>query len=246
VQRLSLVLIRAALAALVAVSIGCGGDDDDGGSTADSGPTADSAPPDSSTPDAQVCALTMCGDECVDTETDSAHCGGCDMACASPGQICSGALPCTCPPAFIPAELNPPALDEVNSRLFPGLLVGVGPIIEGSLISAMLIAFVEATPIDTDIDLAETTAPTPPFIAAAYDVDINTMDVHSPFLATSGIVNFTEVCAEGLRGTLTDALFVEVAGVTDPTPIEGGCEIPVKSVTFDIGQPCGGAPDAAP
>lgn len=28
-----------------------------------------------------VCALTMCGDECVDTDISEAHCGGCDVVC---------------------------------------------------------------------------------------------------------------------------------------------------------------------
>ena len=216
----------------------CGGDDDVAGSQADAGETADAAPADASSPDAAVCTLTMCGDECVDTATDSAHCGGCDLACESPGQICSGALPCACPPAWIPADLTQPIGSEVDTELFPGLLVGIAPIFEEEIINAVLVGYVEETPVNTDIDLSEIQAPAPPLIAAAHDVDAETSAVHTPYLATSGTVVFTELCAQGVRGTLTDAVFVEVGGVTNPTPVEGGCQVEVPSLAFDLGEPC--------
>ncbi len=215
-------------------AVACGGDDDAAGSGADAGGgAADAAAADASSPDAAVCTMTMCGDECVDTATDSAHCGGCDMACESPGQICSGALPCTCPPEWIPADLTQPVGSEVDQRLFPGLLVGIAPVFEEEIINAVLVGFVEETPVGTDIDLSEITAPAPPLVAAAYDVDVETNEVHTPYLATTGTVNFTELCAQGVRGTVTDAVFVEVSGVTDPTPVDGSCQVAVASLAFD-------------
>jgi len=234
----------------------CGGaGDDNDGDDGGAGAPADSAAPgagDASTrdaaaePDAFVCTLTTCGDACVDTATDSAHCGGCDMACDSPGQICSGALPCACPPEWVPSDLTATPGSEVTTDLFPGLLVGVAPVFDGDLVSAVLVAFVDDTPVDTDIDLAAITAPEPPFVAAAHDVDIDTNAVHTPYLATSGTLHFTERCAAGARGSVTGAVFVEVGGVTDPSPVEGGCQIEVATIDFALGQPCAAEPVAGP
>ena len=239
--------LHAAASICLAGTFACGGDDDgdtDGvGSTSPDAASQQDAAPDQ--PDAAVCTMTTCGDQCVDTATDPAHCGGCDMACDSPGQICSGALPCACPPEWIPADLTGLDQSEVNASLFPGLLVGIAPVLDDERVNAVLIGFVEDTPVDTDIDLATVTVPDPPLVAAGFDVDVATNDVKTPYLATSGTVNFTEVCAEGVRGTVTDAVFVETAGVTEPTPIEGGCQIAVPSIEFDLGQPCAAATFAA-
>ena len=229
--RLPLILAWIGLAA-------CGGGDGVGSSLADGAPIADA-----SAADAAACALTPCGGECVDTASDPAHCGGCDLACDSPGQICSGALPCACPPDFIPADLVQPPASGINPRLIPGLLVAVGPVLDGDRFSALLVGFDEETPTGADIDLAEVTPPGPPLIAAAYDFDIQTTDVRTPYVATSGTVVFSEVCAAGVRGTLADAVFAEVVAVTDPTPVDGGCQISVAELAFDLGEPCA-APDA--
>ena len=143
------------------------------------------------------------------------------------------------------ADLTQPVGSEVDRRLFPGLLVGIAPVFEEEIINAVLVGYVEETPVGADIDLSEITAPAPPLVAAAHDVDVETSEVHTPYLATSGTVNFTELCARGVRGTVTDAVFVEVAGVTDPTPVDGGCEVSVASLSFDLGMPCDGSgPDA--
>jgi hypothetical protein len=240
VPRFHLALLHAAISIGLLGVFACGDEDGKtdgvGSSSPDDGAEEDAAPPE---PDAAACAMTMCGDQCVDTATDPAHCGGCDMACDSPGQICSGALPCACPPEWIPADLTGLEQSQVNTSLFPGLLVGIAPVFDDERASAVLVGFVEDTPVDTDIDLATITAPDPPLVAAGFDLDVATNDVKTPYLATSGTVNFTELCAEGVRGTVTDALFVEIAGITEPTPIEGGCQIAVPSLEFDIGQPCG-------
>ncbi len=53
-----------------------GGGDGDAGNDADARVDATEDAPDG-------CADTMCGSDCVDTETNVAHCGGCDEACAT-------------------------------------------------------------------------------------------------------------------------------------------------------------------
>jgi len=78
------------------------------------------------------------------------------------------------------------------------------------------------------------------------DGDDDTNAVHTPYLATSGTLHFTERCAAGARGTVTGAVFVEVGGVTDPTPVEGGCQIEVASIDFALGQPCAAESVAGP
>lgn len=240
--------IGSSLALSLALGIaGCGDDDGSGDNTpvADAAPVADSAPPDATpTPDAAACALTMCGDDCVDTTEDTAHCGGCDMACDSPGQICSGALPCACPPNFIPDSIEPGPFDQVSDRFIDGLIVAISPIL-GSPINAVAIGYLPETPIGVDIDLAEGV---PPLVAAAYDVDTTTMMFHTSYQANTGILNFTEACLVGARGTVTGATFVEIGGLGNPVPVEGGCEIATETITFDIGEPCPveGTPDAAP
>ncbi|NOK22327.1 hypothetical protein [Corallococcus carmarthensis] len=57
--------------------------------------------PDASVPDASVemCpteGTTQCGDSCVNTETDLAHCGGCDQACTATEDCQSGACVAVC------------------------------------------------------------------------------------------------------------------------------------------------------
>ena len=39
---------------------------------------------------------TLCGQQCVDTQTDTSHCGGCDQPCPD-GKTCQGGF-CSCPP----------------------------------------------------------------------------------------------------------------------------------------------------
>ncbi|RKH06699.1 hypothetical protein D7V97_22260 [Corallococcus sp. CA053C] len=46
-------------------------------------------PPDASVPACDNAAFTRCGDSCVNTASDAAHCGGCGLACAT-GQACEG------------------------------------------------------------------------------------------------------------------------------------------------------------
>lgn len=48
---------------------------------------------------------TSCGTSCVDMSTDPAHCGGCDVACASGASCCGGACSTSC--ALTVASIEP-------------------------------------------------------------------------------------------------------------------------------------------
>ncbi|GAB5546010.1 MAG: hypothetical protein SangKO_057700 [Sandaracinaceae bacterium] len=76
--------------------------DPDAATPADAGLDSGSIDPDSGAPmdDAATqedagpsCTLTLCGAECVDTDTSAAHCGGCDSPCEAPADgaaMCEG------------------------------------------------------------------------------------------------------------------------------------------------------------
>ena len=42
--------------------------------------------------------FTLCGQDCVDTDTSTTHCGGCDQPCA-PGELCAAG---SCTPVGVP------------------------------------------------------------------------------------------------------------------------------------------------
>lgn len=86
---------------------------DDGTTTGDtsssSGDTSSGAP---------VCdPLVLCGDDCVDTDLDPAHCGGCDNACAD-DQICldgqCAQLVCD-PNTMVPCYTGDPGTEDVGT-----------------------------------------------------------------------------------------------------------------------------------
>lgn len=59
-------------------------------STPDPGNTPDASVPDASVPPTcDSAGSTLCGEACVSTASDPAHCGGCNLACAT-GQACEG------------------------------------------------------------------------------------------------------------------------------------------------------------
>ena len=214
--------------ALASGALGCG--DDDGGDNGDVA-LADSGPPDAASgPDASTCSLTQCDDECVDTDTDPANCGGCGMACDSPGQICSGTLPCACPETFIPDTIEPSGLDQLQAQ--NGLTLAISPIIAGVL-DVFIVGYTAATP-TTAIDLADGV---PPLVAAGYDVDVEGGTAHTAYQAVSGRLRLVEHCDVGARGTLRNAEFAEIDQTTG-LPLENGCTMSVPMLTFEIGQPC--------
>lgn len=204
---------------------------------------ADSAPPDATV---LQCASneTECSGVCVNTNSSSLHCGGCDQACQSPGQICGGALPCSCPADFIPA-VPAPIFEQVNAQADP-LLLGIGAYSDGVL-NVLIVGYeLATTDVGVDIDLATTQ---PPYVAVGYDVDVAAFTAQTNYLATEGTLNLTAACAMGVQGTVTNAVFSEVAAQLDPTPIPNGCTIAVPSITFSIGEDCpprDAGPDAMP
>jgi hypothetical protein len=213
---------------LALAAIACGGDDaadDDGVVIVDSGP------PDAFVP---VCEETTCGDECVDTSSDSANCGGCGMACDSPGQICSGALPCACPEAFVPAEIDADA-PFGQMRVVQDTTIGFGGFFAGDRIDALVVAFDGETPIG--MDFALTAAIQTPGVIAAYDVDVQAGTAHTAYAVDSGTLNLSAACAEGVAGVLTDVTLVEIDATTGVV-VDGGCSFMVPTIDFAIGGDC--------
>lgn len=227
---------------------GCG---DDSAASSDASVTfADSGTPDARPPiDAPPCTGTVCDGLCVDTSEDPLNCGGCGMECDSPGQVCTGSLPCTCPPMFLPATVDPVAFDQVVEQA--GFLIGVGPLVDGTKFNVFAVVYEEDTPTGVEFDLSESVAQlSAPAVAAGYDVDTGSFMAHTPYAANEGTLIITSRCATGVHGTVTDAHFIEVQGTTDPTPVPDGCEFSIDSVSFTIGEACtpaldGGVPNDA-
>jgi hypothetical protein len=128
-------------------------------------------------------------------------------------------------------------LEEDPYRVGYQILPGAGGL------NAVAIAYmVDSTPLEQDIPLTAT--PTVPNVAAAYDVDIASMNAHAAYIASQGTIRFTSACAEGASGTLTDVVLVEATvDLTSPIPsggvVPGGCTITVPSpTTFSFGAAC--------
>ena len=239
VSPLSLLAIWALALSLGGALAACAGDEK---------PTvtlSDAAAPDATNaiPDAAVCTQTTCGDLCVDTATDPLNCGGCGMACASAGQICSGSLPCECPADFVASQIGGGGFDQIQPQ--GDFIVGIAPNI-GLTLDVAAVVWDLSMELGTEYNLADAVgALAPPAVAAGYDVDINTFMAHTAYAATEGIIIFDNVCDAGASGTMSNVVFSEVLGVTDPTPVEGGCSMSYESLTFNIGS-CPITSDAGP
>jgi len=187
-------------------------------------------------PDAAVCTTTTCDGACVDTATDPLNCGGCGMACASPGQICSGALPCECPADFVPASIGGGGFDQIQAQA--GAIIALAPSI-GATLDVTAVVYDLTLEVGTVYDLATGLGTlTPPAVAAGYDVDINSFTAHTAYGATAGTITFDTICDVGASGTMANVVFSEVLGVTDPTAVEGGCSMSYDSLAFAIGDAC--------
>lgn len=205
----------------------------DGASATDAAVTfVDSAPPDAPLP---ACSMTQCGAECVDTATSSNHCGGCGLACDSPGQICTGSLPCACPEPFVPATVDPAFGDQVTDQFVEGVNVAIGPIL-GDKISMFMVGYDALTPIGEDIAL--TSALGVPLVGAGYDIDIQAMTAKTGYQAIAGTLHLDSACSTGAFGTATDVTFAEVTLALPPTVVDGGCQFTVPAIAFSIGAAC--------
>lgn len=175
-----------------------------------------------------VCQMTECGTSCVDTATDPLHCGGCDMACGSPGQICSGTLPCECPADFLPPDLTGSVMAQGPALIGLSLIVG-----NTFDVGAVAYDLNVAIGVEHQLELNGLNFPT---VLAGSDVDINSFTAHTAYAATSGTITFDNLCAEGASGTILAPVFEEVAGIMNPTPVVGGCSMSYKSLTFNFGE----------
>jgi len=226
---------RVAAALAVALGMGCG---DDSSAKEDAGLIVlfDATPP---PPDAFVCVGMMCGETCIDTTSDPFHCGMCDHTC-SPASECADSE-CQCPAAFLPASVDDP---DANVGSFGGSMnVYARTTITGTdgLEHRVTVGFdPAAVPIDTDLDLATTTA-------ASMRVRYNTTFTgpSGSFTAISGTMHLTRACAEGVTGTITGVALAETeGGPGGGTAIPDGCGFEGVSLSFDLGPACGSSIDA--
>ena len=185
--------------------------------------------------DASTCQGMICGGECLDTSLDEQHCGSCTTVC-DPGQACLLSA-CACPPSFVPAM--PSFVQQgVDATMLPGATIGFGGMLN-STIDALVVAYpTQTVQVNRAYVLAGTNPGTPPFVAAGYDLDINTFTPSASFYATAGTLTFTKVCAAGFAGTLTNGHFVAVMGLMNPTLVPNGCAFDVPTMTFAFGDAC--------
>jgi hypothetical protein len=208
----------------------CGGGEDNV-PDADLTPIYDSEPPPI---DAAVCSLTTCGDDCVDTDTDEAHCGDCDTACTQTGSSCIAA-DCVCPPNFLPATVTPSGLDQIVEQA--GITIRIAALAGDGQLDALGVSYGAETTTDEPYTLDGSTLPAPPFAIALFNVDISTMMPEKAFAAISGTIEYSDICAEGASGTITNAVFQ--AADFDALEIDPeGCTFEVASIDFTIGDEC--------
>jgi hypothetical protein len=185
--------------------------------------------------DASSCQGMVCGGECIDTSLDEEHCGGCTTVC-DPGQACQASV-CACPPSFVPA-MPSFVQQQVDATILPGATLGIGGMLN-STIDAIIVAYPTANvQVNRNYDLSGAQPGTPPFVAAGYDIDLDTFEPSASFYATRGTLRFSEVCPAGFKGTLTAGHFVAVAGLMNPTLVPNGCAFDVPLLTFAYGDAC--------
>lgn len=218
-----------ALAAASLLGLGaCGGDD--------GAATPVDAAVDAPSIDAFVCTTLTCdGNGKIDGCLDEQHCGDCTTVCEA-GNACQAGA-CACPPSFVPAS---PGFvqSQIRTDVLPGATLGIGGMLN-STIDALIVGYPTAN-VQTNhaYDLSATAPGTPPFVGAGYDVDLNTFTPSASFYATEGTLTFTRICAAGFEGTLTDAHFVAVEGIMNPTLVENSCAFDVPTLTFAYGDTC--------
>lgn len=222
---------RGSLAAFgLAALAACGGGGNDGPVV-----LVDARPIDAPQIDAAVCSGMVCDGTCIDTTTDEQHCGGCTTVCEA-GKTCQSSS-CMCAPSFLPA-MPSFVQQQLNTQLLPGATLGIGGMLN-STIDALVVGYPTATVrVGQPYTLSGATLGTPPFVAAGYDVDLMSFMPAASFYATTGTLTFTAVCAGGFEGTLTNAHFVAVAGLMNPTLVPNGCAFDVPSLSFSYGNAC--------
>lgn len=205
----------------------CGGGEDN----VPDASTIDAEPPPI---DAVECSGMVCDSVCVDTDTDNLHCGDCDTACTQNGSSCVEG-DCACEPNFLPATVTPSGLDQVIEQA--GITIRIAALAGDGQLDALGVSFSAATETDVEYTLDGATLPQPPFAIALFNVDISTMMPEKAFAATSGTIEYSDICAEGASGTITNAVFQ--AADIDALEIDPeGCTFEVASIAFTIGAEC--------
>lgn len=219
---------KLSLLVLVLAAACSGGDKNPVVTFSDAGP-ADARP----APDAAPCPTTVCEATCVDTASDPFHCGGCGMACNSPGQLCSGSLPCACPTPFVPALIGG-TLDQIQTQ--GPIHIGLSPVINTTF-DLMVLLYDLSLETNVEYDFVDSaTALAPPAIAAGYDVSISDMTARTAYAAFTGTIIFDSICETGASGTLSNVVFSEIQGITNPAPVANGCTMSYETLDFDIGN----------
>lgn len=216
-------------AGLLLVACGCGG----GNATPDAAPP-DAAPPDASPPDAIPCDYTRCGNECVDTTSDHEHCGDCDVGC-SPSQDCDSS-DCLCPTIAAPSGAFSPFMVQMDPETMSPTVLGIGVYTPDSVIMhAVVIGFHPTdTPVDTDLDLAESAAGASPFVGFGFDLNVTAKTYRGSFSSVSGTLHLTTRCAAGVAGTMSSVVLQEVDTSVEPSvPFDDPCTIEISSLSFD-------------
>jgi hypothetical protein len=195
-----------------------------GGSGGDTGAT-DAGVADGGT--SLTCDKTTCGQACVDTAADRAHCGACDNAC-SPAQECSGQ--CSCPALMVAA--SPGGLYVDDEKAAP-LLLALSMFSADGGSHAVAVGYHPIdSPLATDIDLSSSGE----FVALAYKVNLLAGTATASFRAASGTLRFSKRCTGGAAGTITAAHFVELDSSEPPQVIAGGCTYDAPAITFQVGN----------
>lgn len=175
----------------------------------------------------------MCGEECVDTSSNTDHCGGCFQAC-TPAQDCDQT--CRCPAIELSAA-DYSEFSQMDPDMLAPTILGVGIYSSGDILNALVIGFDDpGTTTGTDIDLS---AGDPPFVAIGYQIDVTTREYRSALRAQTGTLRLTRRCAAGVAGTVSAAMLAEIDPDADPpVPLAGGCTAVIPSLDFDFGDPC--------
>jgi hypothetical protein len=157
------------------------------------------------------------------------------MACDSPGQICSGSLPCACPAPFVPNPVGSFAdqFQQQGDAIIAFSLINFAP----TNVAALAYGLNLETGVEYDLADALVTQQ-PPGLAVAYNVDINAYTAQTPYAAVEGTIVFETICATGATAIATDVLFAEVNGITGAVAIEGGCTMSYETININVGQPC--------
>jgi len=229
--------------ALAFVLVGCGNNEDDAAdddvALVDSGPP--DAIPDAAPPDAASCVgqsqPDVCGDLCVNFDTDELNCGSCGHPCNG-GEYC-GTGTCACPGAIVPES---PTLAQSSVQDVQGLLdVGFGGYEDpnnATILDGLAVTATSATATAHSYNLSATLF-SPPSMIAVYNGNLQAQQYDAIFLATAGTIVFDTKCADSMSGHASNVTFQGATGGIQNLEVDpDGCTFTVPSITFAFGPGC--------